>query len=146
MSISLGVLWGIFPVIGTSTLLCTLSSLALRLNMIIIQAVNYAVYPIQIALLLPYYQLGHLLTGYEVTPANLTFIETASFSMEAVGGLSGDVALIAINMLVGWISLAPIVSIFVYFIANFALTYGITKIEKRIPERPNHPIDPLSND
>lgn len=146
MSISLGVLWGIFPVIGTSTLLCTLSALALRLNMIIIQGVNYAVYPVQIALLLPYYQLGHLFTGYEVTPANLTFIKTASFSLETFGGLSGDLAHIAINMLMGWLSLAPIVSIIVYFSANFALTYRIAKIEKRIREQPKHTIDPLSND
>ena len=63
LCIALGIVLGIFPVIGTSTLLCTVAALALRLNLPIIQIVNYAVYPLQIILLAPYLGAGNWLFG-----------------------------------------------------------------------------------
>ena len=63
LCIALGIVLGIFPVIGTSTLLCTVVALALRLNLPIIQIVNYAVYPLQIVLLAPFFGVGSWLFG-----------------------------------------------------------------------------------
>jgi uncharacterized protein (DUF2062 family) len=57
-SIAVGSVLGVFPVFGCPTLLCSAAAVALRLNLPAIQTVNYLVYPLQIALLAPFAQLG----------------------------------------------------------------------------------------
>ncbi len=58
LCIALGVALGIFPVLGTTTLLCTIAAVCFRLNLPAIQVVNYAVYPLQLILLAPFYGAG----------------------------------------------------------------------------------------
>jgi uncharacterized protein (DUF2062 family) len=58
LSLTLGVTIGVFPALGWTTILCTIIALVLRLNLPAIQLVNYLVYPLQLALLLPFYRLG----------------------------------------------------------------------------------------
>ena len=58
LSLALGVVLGLFPVLGTTTALCAIGALVLRLNLPAIQLVNYIVYPAQIALLIPFFRLG----------------------------------------------------------------------------------------
>jgi len=60
LSLSLGVVLGIFPVLGTTTVLCTIAAVVLKLNLPAIQSVNYFLYPIQIALLIPFFRLGEI--------------------------------------------------------------------------------------
>jgi uncharacterized protein (DUF2062 family) len=61
LSLALGVALGVFPVLGSTTALCALAALVLRLNLPAIQIVNYFVYPLQIALLIPFFRLGEKL-------------------------------------------------------------------------------------
>lgn len=61
LSLTLGVALGVFPVLGSTTALCALAALALQLNLPAIQVVNYFVYPLQIALLIPFFRLGERL-------------------------------------------------------------------------------------
>jgi uncharacterized protein (DUF2062 family) len=61
LCISLGFVLGIFPVLGATTLLCTVAALALRLNLPAIQVVNYMVYPLQLVMLAPFYGTGNWL-------------------------------------------------------------------------------------
>jgi uncharacterized protein (DUF2062 family) len=68
LSISLGTALGIFPVVGSTTLLCAIAALVLRLNLPAIQAVNYLVYPIQLVLLAPFYGAGNWLFGDRSMP------------------------------------------------------------------------------
>jgi uncharacterized protein (DUF2062 family) len=58
LCIALGITLGIFPVLGATTLLCMLAALTFRLNLPAIQLVNYMVYPVQLALLVPFYSVG----------------------------------------------------------------------------------------
>ena len=58
LSIALGFVLGVFPVPGCPTLLCALAALILRLNGPAVQAVNYLVYPLQLALFAPFMRLG----------------------------------------------------------------------------------------
>ena len=58
LCIALGVALGIFPVVGTTTLLCAAAAIVLRLNFPLIQLVNYAVYPLQLILLAFFYGAG----------------------------------------------------------------------------------------
>ncbi len=68
LTLALGGVIGIFPILGATTLLCGVVGVWLRLNQPIIQLVNYLVYPAQIALLIPFYRAGERLFGAEPVP------------------------------------------------------------------------------
>jgi uncharacterized protein (DUF2062 family) len=61
LSLALGAVLGVFPALGWTTTLCAILALVLRLNLPAIQAVNYFMYPAQIALLIPFFRLGEKL-------------------------------------------------------------------------------------
>ena len=58
LTVAVGSVLGLFPVPGVATLLCVIAAIVLRLNHAVIQAVNYAVYPLQLVLMGGYYALG----------------------------------------------------------------------------------------
>jgi uncharacterized protein (DUF2062 family) len=58
LTVAIGSVLGLFPVPGVATLLCVIAAIVLRLNHAVIQAVNYAVYPLQLVLMGGYYALG----------------------------------------------------------------------------------------
>ena len=61
LSIACGVVLGVFPALGWSTLLCLLLALWLRLNVPAMQLVNYLAYPLQLVLLVPFLRAGEWL-------------------------------------------------------------------------------------
>ncbi len=68
LSIAIGAALGVFPLVGTTTILCALAAAVLGLNLPAIQLVNYLVYPVQLALLLPFMRLGELVSGPGTAP------------------------------------------------------------------------------
>lgn len=72
LSLALGVVLGLFPVLGTTTALCAIAALVLRLNLPAIQLVNYVVYPAQIALLVPFFRLGEWIFRAPRLPLSIT--------------------------------------------------------------------------
>jgi uncharacterized protein (DUF2062 family) len=71
LCLALGVAFGVFPALGLTTALCTVIALLLRLNLPAIQIANYFMYPLQIALLLPFFRLGEKLFGAEHLPLSV---------------------------------------------------------------------------
>lgn len=60
-SVTLGAALGVIPVLGWSTTLCAIAAIVFKLNLPAIQIVNYFMYPVQIALLVPFFRLGERL-------------------------------------------------------------------------------------
>jgi uncharacterized protein (DUF2062 family) len=58
LTCALGAVFGIFPIMGTTTLICFGLSFWLRLNLPIIQLVNYFVTGLQILLIVPFIKTG----------------------------------------------------------------------------------------
>jgi uncharacterized protein (DUF2062 family) len=63
LSLALGAAIGVFPALGTTTALCALVAFILGLNLPAIQFVNYFVYPVQLALIIPFFRAGEILFG-----------------------------------------------------------------------------------
>lgn len=61
LSVALGFVLGVFPVFGCPTIFCALAALTLGLSLPAIQCINYLVYPLQFALLVPFFRLGNWL-------------------------------------------------------------------------------------
>jgi len=61
LSLACGVVLGVFPALGWTTLLCFAVAVWFRLNVPAMQLVNYLVYPLQLALLVPFIKAGEWL-------------------------------------------------------------------------------------
>ena len=68
LTLALGSVLGIFPILGASTPLCAIVGIWLRLNQPIIQLVTSLVYPVQLVLLIPFYRAGERLFGADPVP------------------------------------------------------------------------------
>jgi uncharacterized protein (DUF2062 family) len=58
LAITLGVIIGVIPFLGTTTIILAVIALAFDLNMVIVQLTNYVVYPLQLILYIPFIKLG----------------------------------------------------------------------------------------
>jgi len=65
---ALGAVISIFPLFGTTTALCFGVAIAFRLNIAIIQLVNYLLAPVQILLIIPFIKVGTSLLGMDPFP------------------------------------------------------------------------------
>ena len=68
LTCALGAVIGTFPLFGTTTALCFGVAIALRLNIAIIQLVNYLLAPLQILLILPFIKAGTSVFGLSPFP------------------------------------------------------------------------------
>ena len=62
-SIALGIagaaVIGVFPVLGSTTILCTVFAFSFRLNLALVQLINFSVYPLQLILIVPMMKLRY---------------------------------------------------------------------------------------
>ena len=70
-SVAMGLALGVFPMLGTTTLLCVGAAFAFRLNQPAMQLVNYLAYPLQQVLHNPYIRMGERLFSVEPMPLAL---------------------------------------------------------------------------
>ncbi len=117
---------GLFPVLGSTTLLCTIFALVFRLNLPLVQLVNFSVYPLQLVLFIPFMKLGEIVFGYE----------KLNYGFEDILNLISNDILHAINILwsvtiqaIGvWFLFAPLVSLILYFILLYLIQSAKNKL------------------
>lgn len=68
LTCALGAVIGTFPLFGTTTAICFAIAIPLRLNIAIIQLVNYLLAPLQIVLILPFIKAGTSVFGLKPFP------------------------------------------------------------------------------
>ena len=116
LCISLGFVLGIFPVLGATTLLCTVAALSLRLNLPAIQVVNYMVYPLQLVMLTPFYGVGNWLFKQQGLPL---------INTDLIGLLQNDFWGSMINLwdltlyaMLTWLVISPLLILLLYSISK----------------------------
>ena len=120
LTLALGGVLGIFPILGATTLLCAVAGVWLRLNQPIIQLVNYLVYPVQIALLIPFYRAGERLFGAEPVPIVDVPGLIARFG-ESPWQFVLDYGLVGLYGITVWLLVAPMLATLGYFLLKPAL-------------------------
>jgi uncharacterized protein (DUF2062 family) len=113
VTIALGAIVGVFPVLGTCSLICAGLAFAMRLNMAAIQLANYLVYPLQLILFYPHVRIGQWVFNDHSIPISLEeakalFAEDLFSAIQILG--SG----IAMGV-VGWGILGVPVFLVIYF-------------------------------
>jgi uncharacterized protein (DUF2062 family) len=106
LSLALGIVIGLVPVLGISTALCALIALVLRLNMPAIQLVNYLLTPLQLLLIIPLLRFGEWLARAPRFPITLES-GLALLSRGAIHAVT-VLATAIVHATLGWFVLAPL--------------------------------------
>jgi len=126
LTIALGAVIGVFPILGATTALCGIAGVTWRLNQPIIQLVNYLLTPLHIALLIPFYRAGERLLGLERIPLSVPLLYER-FSAGFWKFLH-DFGMIAVGGIVVWILVAPFAIAFIYYSARPPLRVLATRL------------------
>jgi uncharacterized protein (DUF2062 family) len=112
LSLAFGLGIGIFPVLGVSTVLCTVIALALRLNLPAIQLVNYLASPLQLLLIIPFVRVGEHLLGLQPQPLSIS----EGFRILAAGVVHAITTLwdAIVHAALGWIVIGPVLIFALY--------------------------------
>jgi len=119
MSVAIGLIVGIFPVMGTTTILCTGAAAAMRLNMVAVHTVHYAMTPVQLLLIIPFVRVGEHVVG--ATPQPLTVSE--GMALLAQGVVHAVVLLWSaiVHAVIGWVVIGPIAIAVCYYALRWIL-------------------------
>lgn len=132
LSVALGVALGVFPALGWTTALCAVAAFALRLNLPAIQIVNYFMYPVQLALLLPFFRFGEKLFGAKHLPISIAqifdLIHTSIWNAIKLLWTTTWHAIVA------WGMLAPLVVGLIYLVLTPLLRRALRRQVQVVPE------------
>ena len=131
VSAVLGCILGVFPVLGSTVILCTAAAYLFRLNFAAIQTVNYLVYPLQLALFIPFIRVGEFILNSEPFP----------ISMQEIFKLLQQDIILAIQTfwtanlhgIFAWTVICPVSA----FAAYFPVKYIFVKAGKKLKEKSN---------
>jgi len=146
LTLSVGSALALFPILGTTTVLCLVVGLVLRLNQPIIQVVNYLCTPIHIPLIFVFFRLGESLFDVPHVKFSKTYLremfdlfsDDRNLFFTRFGGT-------VLHGVVAWALLAPAWMLAVYFISRPVLR-GIVRVKaensaKDIAAKPpEHPV------
>jgi len=153
LCLALGVGIGVFPILGTTTATCAIVALLLRLNLVAIQIANYAVYPLQILLIIPFLRLGEWLVGAPPLPLSVTQI-VERFD----GGFWNGITTLARALghaALGWLVVVPAVTVGIFLglrpvMRRMASMYASRSLPTALPKREGPEtvphVDPLGVD
>jgi uncharacterized protein (DUF2062 family) len=119
LTIALGLVIGVFPIIGATTVLCGVAAATLGLNQPIIQMVNYFAYPAQLVALIPFYRAGESLFNRPHLSLSIAML-MERFRADN-GKFFSDFGMIAVQGIVVWCLVAPFVAAAIYYLTRPSL-------------------------
>lgn len=119
LSIALGVTLGVTPVLGSTSLLCFLAAVVFHLNVPAIQLVNYFVYPLQFALLIPFIRMGEWI--FAARPASISVAQILNLIRTDAWSAIATLWTATMHALVAWLALGSLASLVIYLLLTPAL-------------------------
>ena len=114
LAAAIGLVLGTFPVIGATTMLCIAASFALRLNLPAMQSVNWITSPLQLILLIPFFNLGGVLFGGGHVAA--TIGQLIGMMQTDLLGTIREFLFVTLRAVCAWSLVAPIAVALVYLL------------------------------
>jgi uncharacterized protein (DUF2062 family) len=114
-TISLGMVLGVFPIMGTTSLVSFVAGWALRLNQPVLHVFKTLVYPLHLALILVFIHLGERLFG--VPPLSFSIPQLlVKFNADPMQ-FARDFGLAAFHGVVAWLIIAPFAVLLIKMLA-----------------------------
>lgn len=129
LCVAIGIVIGNIPILGVSSILCTLIALLFRLNLPAIQIVQWAMAPTQVLLIIPFVRLGEWLLR---APHQALSIK-AGLALIAQG--AGHAILVLWDAIIhagfAWLLIAPFVAFLLYKILTRVFERAAARIAGR---------------
>jgi uncharacterized protein (DUF2062 family) len=136
LTIAVGSAFALFPVLGTTTLLCFLIAWALRLNQPIVQLINQAFWPLHIPAIFGCIWLGETIFGAPHVHVGIRYLKAMSeIIWNDPTRFFHHFGLTVMYAVVAWAIIAPFYIAAVYYIA-LPITRGITKLKHKAEQAP----------
>jgi uncharacterized protein (DUF2062 family) len=120
LALALGLVIGSVPILFITSLICGVVAWVFKLNQPAIQVANYAAYPLQIALFIPFFHAGASLFGAPALKLSIDQLKD-EFSADAVGAL-GTYAGANARAVSAWAVVAPVAVLVLFFTLRFVLS------------------------
>lgn len=112
-TIAAAVTLGIFPIMGTTSIVCFVFGAAFRLNQPVLHVFKTVVYPLHLALILVFIRLGQRLHGVPLLA--LSIPQMLVRFQEDPGQFARDFGLAAWHGVTAWLLVAPVLALLVKF-------------------------------
>ena len=112
LTIALGVNLAMFPILGSTTFLCAVAGISLRLNQPVIQLVNWLAYPLQLFMLLPFVRLGEWLMHGQ--PVSFSIPELIQKFDRSPAEFMREFGMTGVHGIVAWLVTVPFTITLVY--------------------------------
>lgn len=119
LCIALGIILGITPLLGVSSVLCFIAAVLLRLNAPAIQLVNYLVYPLQFVLFKPFIRIGEWL--FAAHPMQLSVAGILSLIRQHAWVAVSTLWTATMHALVAWLVIGSLAVLLFYLLLVPAL-------------------------
>ena len=114
LTIALGINLAMFPILGSTTLLCAAVAFWLKLNQPVIQLVNWLAYPLQFVMLLPFVRIGEWLL--RAPRVRFSIPELLQKFQEAPGNFMREFGMTGVHGIIAWLLIAPLSAALIYFL------------------------------
>jgi uncharacterized protein (DUF2062 family) len=128
-TISLGVVLGVFPIMGSTTLVCLLAGWLLQLNQPVLHVFKTLVYPLHLALILVFIRLGERLYGVPLISFSVPQL-LARFQADPLQFVK-DFGLAAWHGVSAWLLIAPFAAVLIKMLMLPLLRRLATSLQRR---------------
>ena len=134
LTIALGMTLGIFPILGTTTALCAVAAVWLKLNQPIIQLINWLVYPLQLGLILVFIRAGEWILHVPLISFSLP--ELIEKFRESPGDFLKEFGICGLQGILAWLLVAPFLILITYTVL-LPLLKRLATVRIPIPKSPH---------
>jgi uncharacterized protein (DUF2062 family) len=128
-TIALGVVLGVFPIMGSTTLVCLFAGWLLRLNQPVLHVFKTLVYPLHLALILVFIRLGERLYGVPLISFSIPQL-LARFKEDPLQFVR-DFGMAAWHGVSAWLLIAPVAA----FLIKLAVMPMLTRLAASLARR-----------
>ncbi len=128
LAVAVGITIGILPSLWGASLFCGLLAWRLSLNQLVVQTVNFLVYPLQLSLFVPFALWGRLLCPHWFEATKPLSMHSLQHDWTALGSSLLPAQLAA---LIGWVCLAPL-----FLLTGYGLSFCLAKGWRRCNKSP----------
>lgn len=132
LSMASGLTIGIFPIVGTTTAICTMLAIVLRMNLLVIQLGNWLIYPLQLVLVVPFLIMGERIFG---SPSNLDPSHVAELLRTDVLLAIQTVSRVIIHGAFAWALCAPLIFLTIYAVLLPLFRLLGSRVETTVPRK-----------
>ncbi len=130
LSLAFGVSLGIFPVLGSTSLLCAAAAILFRLNLPAIQLVNWFVYPLQLMLFVPFIRAGEFL--FRARPIPLSLGQMVAMAHADLLHAVSSLWLVILQAVSAWLLVGPLLTYLLYI----CLSPVVSRLAPAVHTRP----------